>query len=83
MSVIANDLKKGMAVRKDGDIYVVMGITHRTPEINAHLFKPCFAPFGRGNPRIIDWPQMSDSNRSTFPATNGSSAIAITPGTPS
>ena len=30
MSVIANDLKKGMAVRKDGDIYVVMGITHRT-----------------------------------------------------
>ena len=31
MSVIANDLKKGMAVRKDGDIYVVLGITHRTP----------------------------------------------------
>lgn len=83
MSVIANDLKKGMAVRKDGDIYVVLGITHRTPEINAHSSRPCSVRCGRGNPRIIDWPQMSDSNRSTFPATNGSSATAITPGTPS
>ena len=39
MAVIANDLKKGMAVRKDGDIYIVMGITHRTPG-NKRAFVP-------------------------------------------
>ncbi|NDH86006.1 elongation factor P [bacterium] len=31
MAVIANDLKKGMAVKKDGDIFVVLGTVHRTP----------------------------------------------------
>ncbi len=31
MAVIANDLRRGMAVTKDGDIYVVLNTTHRTP----------------------------------------------------
>ena len=31
MAVIANDLRRGMAVTKDGDIYIVLNTTHRTP----------------------------------------------------
>ncbi|NDE85442.1 MAG: elongation factor P, partial [Verrucomicrobia bacterium] len=31
MAVIANDLKRGMAVKKDGDIFIVLGTVHRTP----------------------------------------------------
>jgi elongation factor P len=31
MAVIANDLRRGMAVTKDGDIYIVLSTTHRTP----------------------------------------------------
>ena len=55
MSVIANDLKKGMAVRKDGDIYVVLGITHRTP----------------GNKRAFVQAMFSDKNSFTSSTSSG------------